>query len=108
MNEIRNLADELRESIREGGSKKSRTTGKIAKCSPELDALLDAIALHEIQGKEKLFIRIDAKHNALLKQLKATSGLDMNKIIAYSLRSLFEHHPELIRYIKDSLKHLEL
>jgi hypothetical protein len=44
----------------------------------------------------------------MLKQLKVTKGIDMNKLIAYSLDTFFKERPELINYIKASLQTIEL
>lgn len=113
MNEIKSLADELREKIRSGeeGAKAKNAGKKIIRkdtCHPTLEKLFKDIHAHQLTGHEKLLIRLDDRTTFLLKQLKVSKGIDMNKIISYSIKAFLENNPELTTYIKDSLKNLEL
>ncbi len=121
MSEIKSLADELRESIRKGTETenpkngrenevvtKSKRSAKRTESQEMLSTLFTEILSHELTGKEKLMIRLDDKTVFLLKQLKVSKGIDMNKIISYSLQYFFQKKPELIQYIKESLKSVEL
>lgn len=129
MTAIRSLADELREKMRQQpGTEKSEpeklTTEQVAsqdkplkkksgKPPPEkpptdLEALFAELTAYELTGNEKLLIRLDGRTVFMLKQLKVTKGIDMNKLIAYSLEAFFKERPELINYIKSSLQTIEL
>ena len=130
MTAIRSLADELREKMRqqvpgtENHDPKSldqantvndqkpikKKAGKPPpeKKSHELEMLLAQLTAFELTGNEKLLIRLDGRTVFMLKQLKVTKGIDMNKLIAYSLEAFFKERPELINYIKASLQTIEL
>ncbi len=130
MTAIRSLADELREKMRQQapgaespGSEKQnqiQETGqenavrkKSGKPPPEkrppgLETLLAELTAYDLTGNEKLLIRLDSRIVFMLKQLKVTKGIDMNKLIAYSLDTFFKERPELINYIKASLQTIEL
>ena len=129
MTKIRSLADELREKMRQQPrieepemQKQSQPTAnnqdkpvrkKAGKPPPEnpsigLETLFAELTAYELTGNEKLLIRLDGRTVFMLKQLKVTKSIDMNKLIAYSLDSFFKERPELINYIKSSLQTIEL
>jgi hypothetical protein len=131
-NGIRTMADELREQLRQGENAPAVTpaqddpaatvkTRKPAAGAPDtakkaagpkipepLAELFEKLRAYELTGTEKLLIRLDGKTVFLLKQLKIVKGVDMNKLIAYSVQHFLEANPELIPFIKRSLNHLEL
>lgn len=120
MSGIRSLADELRETIKNDGnaktSEKTPTIPAKKNTSPirgkgvegNLEQLLETILAYELAGNEKLLIRLDDRTVFLLKQLKIAKGIDMNKLIAFSLQRFLTGHPELIQYIKDNIKTISL
>lgn len=129
MTKIRSLADELREKMRQqpgieesetekqsqpNADKQDKPVKKKAgkpppeKPSTELENLFAELTAYELTGNEKLLIRLDGRTVFMLKQLKVTKSIDMNKLIAYSLDSFFKERPELINYIKASLQTIEL
>lgn len=115
MSGIKSLADELRDSMRKG---KPPLPNEIPPAEPPkdtpkkktetLERLFESIQNHELIGRERLLIRLDDKTLFLLKQLKVAKGIDMNKIIAYSLHLFLKTHPEISRYIKEHIKTLDL
>ncbi|CDS94164.1 conserved hypothetical protein [Sphingobacterium sp. PM2-P1-29] len=113
MDSIKTLADELRETIRNDNkpvnrSPKSNTSSKSAKTDKKIDPLFEEILGHKLIGKEKLLIRLDDRTIFFLKQLKVSKGIDMNKIISFSLQYFLKNHPQIANYIKDSLKNIDL
>lgn len=128
MTAIRSLADELREKMRQGTAgadapeattapktpdetkpvKKKAGKPPPEKQAPELETLLADLTAYELAGNEKLLIRLDSRTVFMLKQLKVAKGIDMNKLIAYSLDTFLKERPELINYIKASLQNIEL
>ncbi|SPZ92115.1 Uncharacterised protein [Sphingobacterium multivorum] len=107
---IKTLADELRETIRKDNNEGTGKTVPKKKSDPKnaLDPIIEEIRTHRLIGKEKLLIRLDDKTIFLLKQLKVTQGIDMNKIISYSLQYFLQKHPQISNHIKETLKNLEL
>lgn len=121
MNQIKSLADELRETIKKDGHAeqgkpdemppvKKSTVSRPAKkpADASLETLFESILAFELTGREKLLIRLDDRTVFLLKQLKIAKAIDMNKLIAYSLQDFLRQHPELIQYIKENIKTIEL
>jgi len=129
MTAIRSMADELREKMRQQGSgtdeaiapskseaevQAEQRPGKKKQGKPppqqtaELETLFSELTAYELSGNEKLLIRLDSRTVFLLKQLKVTKGVDMNKLIAYSLEAFFKERPQLVNYIKATLQTIEL
>jgi hypothetical protein len=121
MTGIKSLADELRETIKKDGNsghcdpaktlpaKRSHLTKPAKKATnTTLETLFESILAYELAGKEKLLIRLDDRTVFLLKQLKIAKAIDMNKLIAYSLQDFLHTHPELIQYVKENIKTIEL
>jgi hypothetical protein len=120
MTGIKSLADELRETIKKdaaGPSDPAKTQpvkrnaqSKPAKKAADapLENLFESILAFELNGNEKLLIRLDDRTVFLLKQLKVAKAIDMNKLIAYSLQDFLRQHPELIQYVKENIKTIEL
>ena len=121
--EMKTLADELRKSIGTGEvipSNKDPVVGVDAK-KPDSNSgtsvpvkakkALDIISrIREFDcsdQKHLLHPRIDGRTVALLGRLKLASGLDMNRVIAFSIVYLFEKHPEIKSFIKESLENFE-
>lgn len=107
---IKSLADDLRETIRKDGSElKGKPAPKKKPVSKNVsDPIIEEIRTHKLTGQEKLLIRLDDKTIFFLKQLKVTKGIDMNKIISYSLQYFLKKHPQISNHIKETLKNLEL
>jgi hypothetical protein len=129
MTAIRSLADELREKMRQQpepenaepekqiqeaaaslNKSSKKKTDKLPPTNPstDLEALFAQLSAYELNGNEKLLIRLESKTVFMLKQLKVTKSIDMNKLIAYSLDAFFKERPDLIKYIKSSLQTIEL
>lgn len=130
MTAIRSLADELREKMRrqspeepaagpespavdnDGPDKKPgrKKAGKPPpdKVPAEIEILFGELNTYKLTGDEKLLIRLESRTVFMLKQLKIAKGVDMNKLIAYSLDAFFRERPELINYIKASLQNIQL
>lgn len=121
MNQIKTLADELRETIKKDENSKSATRPKALSTKKEkpsaknantietsVEKLFESMLSYELTGTEKLLIRLDDRTVFVLKQLKIAKSIDMNKLIAYSLQYFLHQHPELIQYIKENIKTIEL
>lgn len=116
---IKTLADEIRENIKKNvkdGQKKSPPIGIPTKQKSRegksrtdpLDQLFESILSYELNGSEKMLIRLDERTVFLLKQLKIAKGIDMNKLIAYSLKDFLVRHAGIIQYIKENIKTIEI
>lgn len=120
---MKTLADELRKSIVTGevipsnkdpvvnAKKKKLQAAQGGSIAGESKKALDIISrIREFDcsdQKHLLHPRLDARTVALLGRLKLASGLDMNRVIAFSIVYLFERHPEIRSFIKESLENFE-
>lgn len=108
---IKTLADELRESIRKDSNDqagKKTISNKNSSGKDSIEAVLEDIRTYKLTGKEKLLIRLDDKTIYFLKQLKVTKGIDMNKIISFSLHYFLKKHPQIANHIKETLKNFDI
>ncbi|MGO4875135.1 hypothetical protein ACEN2P_00910 [Pedobacter psychrotolerans] len=121
--QMKSLADELRKSIGTGevipsnkdpvmGAKKkkpdaAKNEAAAAKGRKALDIISRIRDFDCSDQKHLLHPRIDARTVALLGRLKLASGLEMNRVIAFSIVYLFERHPEIKSFIKESLENFE-
>ncbi|WP_256009447.1 hypothetical protein [Desertivirga xinjiangensis] len=115
MTGIKSLADELRESLKSGNpteklkpSKARKNTRSQGAVNGDLAILFQSLDEYQLTGTEKILIRLDERTVFVLKQLKVQKGIDMNKAIAFFIKSFLESKPELTAYIKESLKTIEL
>lgn len=123
MNEIKSLADQLREKLRTGETEKDRPTAK-EKAQPALPTELrkppkrsvndrkaaeffQAIDAFKLEGTEKSLIRVDSRTMNLLKRIKLAKGVDMNRFIVYALHQYIGQHPWLPKHIQETLKNSE-
>ncbi|WP_316848945.1 hypothetical protein [Pedobacter agri] len=120
--QMKSLADELRKSIGTGevipsnkdpvaGGKKKPDTALGDLASTKGKKVVDIIARMQdfdcSDQKHLLHPRLDARTVQLLGRLKLAAGLDMNRVIAFSIVYLFEKHPEIKSFIKESLENFE-
>lgn len=125
MNEIKTLADQLREQIRSGETGSSHLENKdghaetIVLAKPkkppkavvndtQAAAFFSGFDAFRLEGTEKSLIRLDTKTMNLLKRIKLAKGIDMNKFIVYSLHQFLQQHPWLPAHIQETLKNSEL
>lgn len=119
MNEIKSLADQLREKLRTGETANSSDT--VAQPAPQTpsrpkkppkqaidqkkaDAFFAAIEAFRPELTEKSMIRVDARTLQLLKRMKLAKGVDMNRFIVYALHQYLGQHPWLPEHIQETLK----
>jgi len=109
MSKIKNLADEIRGQLSSPAEKEKQlhaaqslsTSGKFFK-------KIKAIEDFEIEGEQKMVIRLDPKSHMLLKQFKMTSGIDMAKVILFAFKEFTDSNPWIREYIKEQLNNNQL
>lgn len=124
MNEIKSLADQLREKLRTGETDNSLSTAKNKDPLPPIEkkpkkppkpspdgeranAFFQSIGEFRIEGTEKSLIRVDKRTMNLLKRIKLAKGVDMNRFIVYCLHQYIAQHPWLPGHIHETLKNTE-
>ncbi len=119
MNEIKSLADQLRNKINQPigsevaeGKLPGKQTAKIkpsGKSPPEIPTILIAIREYDNTGHKNLVhVRFDEKMAQTLNHFKMATGTDITKLVAYSVTHLFEQHPELKEIIKQFIQNLDI
>ncbi|OYD43623.1 hypothetical protein [Sphingobacterium cellulitidis] len=120
MNQIKSLADQLREKLRTGETADSegQAPDKPVAPAPErpkkppktqtdqkkADAFFASIEAFRPELTEKSMIRVDARTLNLLKRMKLAKGVDMNRFIVYALHQYLGQHPWLPEHIQETLK----
>lgn len=111
---IKTLADLLRNKIAEPiivDEHKPRVIEKDTKnqtSNSQEEEILNSIRAYQNTGKNMLHPRLDEKTVRMLSQFKIATGVDMNKMIAFSIDYLFAQNPGLKQIIKTSLENFEL
>ncbi|WP_316738455.1 hypothetical protein [Pedobacter aquatilis] len=113
MDSIKSLADELRQNIkeREGASpQKIAKIGAEAKTpiSSKIEKKLNTIRACEITGEQKIMIRLDQSTLDIIRAFKMVSGIEMTRLIVFSLRAYIEDNPWVVEYIKEEIKNKKI
>ncbi|MGJ1261106.1 hypothetical protein [Sphingobacterium spiritivorum] len=118
MNQIKSLADQLREKLRTGETANSEAQAPAKPTAPirpkkppktatdqkKTDAFFASIEAFRPELTEKSMIRVDARTLHLLKRMKLAKGVDMNRFIVYALHQYLGQHPWLPEHIQEILK----
>jgi hypothetical protein len=109
MNEIKTLADQLRSRMAKPDTpekaKTKKKTGKLA-ATPPIVELLRAydIAAHD----SMVHVRFDRQTAQMLHHFKMATGVEVTRLISYSVAQFLEQHPEIKIIIKEHLDHFNL
>ncbi len=60
------------------------------------------------RDRTMMHIRFDADTIKMLNQFKMATGVDVTKLVAFSVHHLLEAHPELKTIIKEYIQQLQL
>jgi hypothetical protein len=97
MSEIKSLADQLRTNINQQEK------------PPPVPEILERIRKYDNRDHKALMhIRFDAATIKTLNQFKMATGVDVTKLVAFSVHYLLGQHPELKSIIKQFIQQLEL
>ncbi|SEO09949.1 hypothetical protein SAMN05192574_105298 [Mucilaginibacter gossypiicola] len=108
MENMKSLADQLREELGKPGTKKTKKVER-NKHGPEMPQILQAIINYDnSNNKSMVHVRFDADYALLLSQFKIATNIDTTKVVAFAVRYLFEQHPELKKVIKQFMLNTEL
>lgn len=114
MDEIKSLADQLRNKIalpidneKPAHAKKKPKSEKPAALA--VPAILDAIRAYDNSDhKNMVHVRFDVNTTQTMNHLKMATGIEITKLVAFSVQQLFKHNPELKIIIKQFIQNLEL
>ena len=111
MNEIKSLADQIRGKINqaEAPAVPKPVAVKQKKSKAEIPEIVELLRAFDISGnKNMVHARFDAQTAQMLHYFKLATGVEVTRLVAYSVRQLFEQHPELKTIIKQYIQQLEL
>ena len=111
MNEIKTLADQLRSKMATKGSteKPAKKTSKPEKKLTAIPDIVEALRAYDVTNHKTLIhARVDAQTAQMIHHLKIATGIEVTRLICFSIRRLFEQNPELKTIIKEHLQNFEL
>lgn len=114
MDEMKTLADQLRSQMKQPGEpQENHSPVNNSAQSPEAPTkdptILELLrAFDNSDHKSMVHVRFDAKTLRTMNQFKMATGVDVTKLVAYSVRQLFALHPELKTIIKQFIQNIDL
>jgi ribosomal protein S10 len=106
MDKITSLADEIRSRIaQQPEAPVKKETKKRAK-TPDTEILQHIRDYENADHKTLVHVRFDEQTVRTLHQFKMATGVDLSRLVAFSVRQLFEQHPELKETIKQFMQNL--
>ena len=103
MTNIKTLADQLRNNI-----SNQETPKQVAK-PPPIPVILERIRKYDNRDHKSLMhIRFDADTIKMLNQFKMATGVDVTRLVAFSVHHLLEQHPEIKVMIKQFIQQMNL
>lgn len=111
MNEIKTLADQLRSRMAKPDTpeKTVKPEKKKAAKPPDIPAIVEQLRTLDVRNNKTLIhARVDSQTAQLIHHLKTATGIEVTRLICFSIRHLFDTYPELKSLIKDHLEQFEL
>jgi len=111
MENMKSLADQIREELVKPGTKKEKpptekTPAKLKQALP--DILAELLAYDNSADKSMVHVRFDAKTVRTMNSFKMATGVDVTRLVSFSVRRLFETCPELKTIIKQFIQNSDL
>ena len=109
MNEIKTLADQLRSRMSKPDTpekvKPKKKSGKLAITPP----IVDLLRGYNIKDHDSMVhVRFDRQTAQMLHHFKMATGVEVTRLISYSVAQLLERHPEIKIIIKEHLENFDL
>lgn len=111
MNEIKTLADQLRSRMTKPDipEKTVKPEKKKAAKPPDIPVIVEQLRALDIStNKTLIHARVDRQTAQLIHHLKTATGIEVTRLICFSIRHLFEQYPELKMIIKEHLDKFEV
>ena len=107
MENMKSLADQLRETLVKPTDKQAK---KIRKAEKKLEsAILETILTYDnSDNKSMVHTRFDKQTVRLMNQFKLATDVDVTKLVAFAVKHLFETYPELKIIIKQFFQNEDL
>ena len=109
MAEIKTLADEIRSQIKKPETAKPVKKSKKGEVKTNGGEVLQRLEAYDNSGfKNMVHVRFDEKTAQTLNHFKMATGIDVTKLVAFSVQELFDAHPELKSIIKQFIQNVSL
>lgn len=118
MNNIKSLADQLRDRIalpekvsavpKSKGLKVTKVPRKDPPVKMKSDLLQQILDYDSSSNRAMVHVKLDDATAKLVAHLKMATGIDNIRLVAFSVKHLFETNPELKKIIKQYTQNLEL
>jgi hypothetical protein len=111
MNEIKTLADQLRSKMAKPDTpeKQAKSAKKKDARPPDIPKIIDRLRELDVSSNKTLIhARVDEQTAQMIHHLKIATGIEVTRLICFSIRHLFEQYPELKTIIKNHLEKFEL
>jgi len=113
MENMKSLADQIRQQLVSPHEKKEDQAVKKTESKPKAKAavpeiLLAITAYDNSANKSMVHVRFDEKTVKIMNQFKMAAGVDVTRLVAFSVKHLFETHPELKTIIKQFIQNTDL
>lgn len=111
MNEIKTLADQLRGRMAKPDTPEqtAKPEKKRAAKPPDIPMIIEQLRALDISANKTLIhARVDSQTAQLIHHLKTATGIEVTRLICFSIRHLFGQYPELKAIIKEHLNKFEL
>ena len=111
MNEIKTLADQLRSRMAKPDTpdKVIKPEKKKSAKPPDIPAIVEQLRTLDVSANKTLIhARVDTQTAQLIHHLKTATGIEVTRLICFSIRHFFETYPELKSLIKDHLEKFEI
>lgn len=118
MSKIKSLADQLKSKLEEQKDvseeknngvvkeNKSLVTPKKTRGAEANTKLIQSLQDFQMEGQEKILIRLDKKTLHLLKRLKLATNIDMTRVIVFALHHFLISNPGLNQHISQTLNNM--
>lgn len=111
MSEIKTLADQLRSKMAKPDTpEKAVKANRKKEAKPaEIPQIIDRLRELDVSSNKTLIhARVDEQTAQMIHHLKIATGVEVTRLICFSIRHLFEQHPELKTIIKNHLEKFEI
>jgi len=113
MENMKSLADQLREELVKPGNKKAKdiVPGVVKKARPPKNDAAILVLINEYNNslnKSLVHVRFDGNTVRLMNQFKMATGTDVTKLVSFAVKHLFDTNPELKAIIKQFIQNTEL
>lgn len=111
MNEIKTLADQLRSRMAKPDTPENKPKPEKKKPDrpPDIPAIVEQLRTLDVSAnKTMIHARVDTQTAQLIHHLKTATGIEVTRLICFSIRHFFEAYPELKNLIKEHLEKFEI